>query len=107
MKLHRHREHNYVKKLRRLQAQGGLPVGVGVHQLDICPDPWCRIYKGKHCNCDPDEPKCLLLLTKRQFIQALQAGTRWKRREAFQARLAAVTDRPKGEESRGQQRESR
>jgi hypothetical protein len=31
MKLRRHREHNYAKKLRRLIAQGALPVGVGVH----------------------------------------------------------------------------
>jgi hypothetical protein len=54
MKLHRHREHNYVKKLNRLIAQGALPVGVGVHQLDVCHDAWCRIYKGKPCNCDPD-----------------------------------------------------
>jgi hypothetical protein len=54
MKLPRHREHNYQKKLRRLIAQGALPVGVGVHQLDVCHDRWCRIYKGKHCNCDPD-----------------------------------------------------
>jgi hypothetical protein len=46
--------HNYLKKLARLQTQGGLPVGVGLHQLDICHDDWCRIYKGKHCNCDPD-----------------------------------------------------
>jgi ribonuclease D len=27
MKLHRHREHNYVKKLSRLIAQGALPLG--------------------------------------------------------------------------------
>jgi hypothetical protein len=54
MKRHRHREHNYTKKLRRLLAQGALPVGVGVHQLDVCHDRWCRIYKGKPCNCDPD-----------------------------------------------------
>jgi hypothetical protein len=31
MKLRRHREHNYLKKLRRLQTQGGLPVRVGLH----------------------------------------------------------------------------
>jgi hypothetical protein len=54
MKLHRHREHNYLKKLARLQAQGALPVSVGLHQLDICHDDWCHIYKGKRCNCDPD-----------------------------------------------------
>lgn len=54
MKLHRHREHHYVKKLTRLQAAGGLPVGVGVHQLDIRHDSWCRLYKGQRCNCDPD-----------------------------------------------------
>jgi hypothetical protein len=46
--------HNYLKKLLRLQAQGGLPVGVGLHQLDIYHDDWCHIYKGKRCNCDPD-----------------------------------------------------
>jgi putative component of toxin-antitoxin plasmid stabilization module len=50
MKLHRHREHHYLKKLQRLQAAGGLPVGVGVHQLDIAHDPWCRLYKGQRCN---------------------------------------------------------
>jgi hypothetical protein len=54
MKLHRHRAHNYVKKLNRLIALGALPVGVGLHQLDIAHDAWCRLYKGKHCNCDPD-----------------------------------------------------
>jgi hypothetical protein len=37
MKLHRHREHHYLKKLTRLQAAGGLPVGVGVHQIDKYP----------------------------------------------------------------------
>jgi len=54
MKLHRQRQHHYVKKLNRLIAQGALPVGVGVHQLDVCHDHWCRIYKGKRCNCVPD-----------------------------------------------------
>jgi hypothetical protein len=51
-------------------------------------------------------PKCLLMLTKAQFIAALRAGKRFKRREAFQAQLAAVTDRTKGEKSRGQQCET-
>ena len=54
VKLRRYREHNYVKKLHRLIALGALPVGVGLHQLDVCHDDWCRIYKGKLCNCDPD-----------------------------------------------------
>jgi len=35
VKLHRHREHHYLKKLKRLQALGGLPDGMGVYQLDI------------------------------------------------------------------------
>jgi hypothetical protein len=39
-------------------------------------------------------PKCLLVLTKAQFIAALQAGKRWKRRAAFKARLAAVQEDP-------------
>ena len=54
IKLRRHREHNYVKKLHRLIALGALPVGVGLHQLDIRHDAWCRRYKGKSCNYDPD-----------------------------------------------------
>jgi hypothetical protein len=54
MKLHRHREHNDLKKLRRLQAAGGLPIGVGVHRLDITHDPWCRLSPGQPCNGDPD-----------------------------------------------------
>jgi hypothetical protein len=54
VKLHRHREHHDRKKLKRLQAAGGLPVGVGVHQLDIGHDPWCRLSTGQPGNGDPD-----------------------------------------------------
>jgi hypothetical protein len=48
------RHHNYQKKLVRLQAQGALPVGVGLYDLAVSHDDWCGSYKGRRCNCDPD-----------------------------------------------------
>jgi hypothetical protein len=33
-------------------------------------------------------PKCILVLTKAEFIQALRRGKWWRRREALQARQA-------------------
>ena len=47
-------QHNYLKKLLRLQAQGALPLTAGVHDVAIAHDDWCGIYRGKHCHCDPD-----------------------------------------------------
>jgi len=51
--------------------------------------------------------KSILVMDKADFVKCLRQGKRWKCRQAFQARLAAVTDRTKEEESSGQQRESR
>ncbi len=47
---------NDEKKLQRQMADGSLPtVQPGtVSMIDICHDSWCRIYKGRACNCDPD-----------------------------------------------------
>jgi hypothetical protein len=47
-------EHNYVAKLLRLQASGGVPLAPGVHDMAIYHDAWCGIYRGKRCNCDPE-----------------------------------------------------
>ncbi len=46
-------KHNYYKKLMKLHAQGKLPT-VGLHEVDICHDDWCRVYRGGYCNCEPD-----------------------------------------------------
>ena len=51
-------------------------------------------------------PKTTLVMSREIFIACLRRGRWWKRRQALQARLAAVTDRTK-EESSGQQRKSR
>jgi hypothetical protein len=50
------KDHNHVKKLRKLMAQGKIPIEAGtVSQVDIAHDPWCQLLrKGKRCNCDPD-----------------------------------------------------
>ena len=50
------REHNHIKKLRKLIAQVKILIdGHAVSQVDIAHDPWCRLLrKGKRCNCDPD-----------------------------------------------------
>jgi hypothetical protein len=34
-------------------------------------------------------PKCVLVLTSAQFIEALKPGKAWRREEAWQARVAA------------------
>lgn len=47
-------EPNYVSRLRRLVAEGKLPHGVGLHQVNVLHDDWCAIFKGERCNCDPD-----------------------------------------------------
>jgi hypothetical protein len=39
-----------------------------------------------------DIPKATLVLTRRQFIEALRAGKRWRRRQAFQARVAQAEE---------------
>jgi hypothetical protein len=39
-----------------------------------------------------DIPKAVLVLTRRQFIDALRAGKRWRRREAFAARTAKAEE---------------
>ena len=35
-------------------------------------------------------PKCLIILTKAEFIQALKRGKAFRRQQAMQARLAAA-----------------
>lgn len=47
------RRHNYYRKLLQLFAEGKLP-RVGVEEVDIYHDDWCRIYRGGYCNCDPE-----------------------------------------------------
>lgn len=51
--MNKRRHHNYVDKLRAMQARGELPAG-GVADVEIAHDGWCRVYKGGYCNCDPD-----------------------------------------------------
>jgi hypothetical protein len=47
--------HSHVKKLRKLMAQGKIPMKAGtVSQVHVAHDDWCRIFKGQRCNCDPD-----------------------------------------------------
>ena len=49
------KEHNHVKKLQRLIAQGQIPTeACTVSQVDVKHDPWCGIFKGKRCHCDPE-----------------------------------------------------
>jgi hypothetical protein len=40
-------------------------------------------------------PKCLVVLTKAEFIQALRRGKWWRRREALAARVPPVEPRPR------------
>jgi hypothetical protein len=40
-------------------------------------------------------PKCVLVLDKAEFIRALQAGKRWKRKQALQARQAVEAEAPR------------
>ncbi len=48
-------EHNHLKKLRKLIAQGQIPIESGsVSQVDVAHDRWCRFLRGKRCNCDPE-----------------------------------------------------
>ena len=47
-------EHNYIKKINRLYAEGKLNTNVGLHMLNISHDDWCDIFDGGLCNCDPD-----------------------------------------------------
>ena len=35
-----------------MKARGELPDGVS--DVEVAHDDWCRIYKGKYCNCDPE-----------------------------------------------------
>lgn len=45
-------QHNYMKKLKRLEAEG--KITAGVHQFSVLHDDWCNIHRGGYCNCDPD-----------------------------------------------------
>lgn len=48
-------EHNYLKKLRELRAQGKVPTVMGkITHIHITHDDWCRIFDGMPCNCNPD-----------------------------------------------------
>lgn len=44
---------NYVKKLMDNVNDNPWPKP-GAHLIEIQHDRWCRIFKGKACNCDPD-----------------------------------------------------
>lgn len=46
--------HNYIKKLKKMQLDGKLPIEIGVTHVSIFHDNWCAIYSGGFCNCDPD-----------------------------------------------------
>jgi hypothetical protein len=46
------REANFLRKLVYLRRMGVLPNGVAA--VDVAHDPWCGIFEGKRCNCDPD-----------------------------------------------------
>jgi hypothetical protein len=46
--------HNYLKKLAKLHDMGAMDLAPGVHDVAIAHDEWCGVYKGKHCNCNPD-----------------------------------------------------
>jgi hypothetical protein len=48
------REHNYLKKILRLEAEGKFPPGT-VNSLSIKHDDWCNllVHNGT-CNCDPE-----------------------------------------------------
>jgi hypothetical protein len=53
------RNHNYLKKILRLQQEGKLPGdgsgGGSVHDLEVKHDDWCRLLRdGSLCDCDPD-----------------------------------------------------
>lgn len=43
---------NYLRKFDRLVAAGMIPAGSRV--IDVEHDSWCAIFRGRHCNCDPD-----------------------------------------------------
>jgi len=44
---------NYVKKLLDRLNNNPWPEP-GVHMVEVQHDHWCRIFKGKACNCNPD-----------------------------------------------------
>jgi hypothetical protein len=48
-----------------------------------------RTFSGR-CSENPNLAKCVLVLSKEEFITALRRGKWWKRRAALRARLAAV-----------------
>jgi hypothetical protein len=52
------KEHNHVRKLRRMLAQGHLSEVMRpgtVSSIDVAHDAWCRLLrKGQRCNCDPE-----------------------------------------------------
>ena len=46
-------KHNYYRKLFKLIEQGKIPA-VGLTEVDIFHDNWCKVNQGGYCNCDPD-----------------------------------------------------
>ena len=46
-------KHNYYKKLKKLFEQGKIPT-MSVHLVDIYHDDWCKVNRGKYCNCNPE-----------------------------------------------------
>ena len=54
-------KHNYFKKVMELSKLDAVKKGHST--ISIHHDEWCKIYKGKYCNCDPDvELKANLLM---------------------------------------------
>lgn len=48
-------EHNHLKRLLELQAQGKLPRQAGLFEIDVVHDDWCDMLQGKgYCNCNPE-----------------------------------------------------
>lgn len=48
-------EHNYLKKLAKLQREGKVPAEKGkAYDARVAHDDWCQSYNGGYCNCDPD-----------------------------------------------------
>jgi hypothetical protein len=48
-------QHNYIRKLHYMYRIGAIPQTVGIHQVDVFHDDYCRLINGQgHCNCNPD-----------------------------------------------------
>ena len=47
-------EHNYVLKIYALWESGALPRDAGLHQVTVCHDDVCGIYRQQRCDCALD-----------------------------------------------------